>query len=88
MTHHARGVSLKAWSDWKIDVQRAFDAAPYRYDSNRPKVIKALDNIDEDIKTLWNNYIRTNPNDEYEWDSFLTWLNATIRDQGNDEVAT
>ena len=82
------GASLKAWSDWKIDIQRAFDAAPYKYDNDRTRVIKALDHIHEDIKTMWNNHIRTDINDEYDWDAFITWLDATVRDQGNDEVAT
>ena len=81
------GASLKAWSDWKIEVQRAFDAAPYKYDNDRTKVIKALSHLDEDGKTLWNNHIRTNPDNEYDWEAFTTWLDTTVRDQGNDEVA-
>jgi hypothetical protein len=80
------GATLKAWSDWKIEIQRAFDAAPYKYDNDRTKVIKALSHLDEDSKTLWNNYILTNPEDEYDWEAFLVWLDTTIRDQGNDEV--
>jgi hypothetical protein len=82
------GASLKAWGDWKIDTQRAFDAAPYKYDNDRTKVIKALDHINEDIKTMWNNYIRTAPDNEYNWEAFITWLDDTVRDQGNDEVTT
>ena len=82
------GATLKAWSDWKIEIQRAFDTAPYKYDNDRTKVIKALSHLDEDSKTLWNNYIRTNPGDEYDWEAFLVWLDTTVRDQGNDEVAT
>ena len=82
------GATLKAWSDWKIEVQRAFDASPYKYDNNCTKVIKALSHLDEDSKTLWNNHIRTHPDEEYDWEAFITWLKDTIRDQGNDEVAT
>ena len=82
------GSTLKAWSDWKIEIQRAFDASPYKYDNDCTKVIKALSHLDEDSKTLWNNHIRTNPEDEYDWEAFLAWLDTTVRDQGNDEVAT
>jgi len=82
------GASLKAWSDWKIDVQRAFDAAPYKYDNDRTKTIKALDHIHGDIKTIWNSHICTAPDEEYDWEAFITWLDMTIRDQGNDEMAT
>ena len=82
------GATLKAWSDWKIEIQRAFDASPYKYDNDCTKVIKALSHLDEDSKTLWNNYIRTNPAEEYDWEAFITWLDTTVRDQGNDEIAT
>lgn len=82
------GATLKAWSDWKIEIQRAFDAAPYKYDNDRSKVIKALIHLHEDSKTMWNNHIRTAPDDEYDWEAFITWLDATVRDQGNDEVTT
>ena len=59
------GATLRAWSDWKIEIQRAFDASPYKYNNDYTKVIKALKHLDEDSKTLWNNHIRTNPEDEY-----------------------
>lgn len=80
------GASLKAWSDWKIEIQRAFDASLYKYDNDRTKVIKALIHLSEDCKTIWNNHIRTAPDDEYNWEAFMNWLNTTIRDQGNDEI--
>jgi hypothetical protein len=82
------GATLKAWSDWKIEIQRAFDASPYKYDNDRTKVIKALIHLHEDCKTMWNNHIRTAPDDEYNWQAFSTWLDSTIRDQGNDEIKT
>ena len=82
------GASLREWSDWKIEIQRAFDAAPYKYDNDCAKVIKALDHLNQDSKTMWNNHVRTSPDEEYDWEAFLSWLNETIRDQGNDEVTT
>ena len=66
------GATLKAWSDWKIEIQRAFDASPYKYDNDRTKVIKALIHLHEDCKTMWNNHIRTAPDDEYNWQAFST----------------
>ena len=74
------GVSLKAQSDQKIDIQRAFDVSPYKYDNDYTKVIKALDYIYSDIKIMWNNYIRTAPNDEYDQAAFITQLDTTVRD--------
>ena len=47
-----RGALLRAWSIWKRDIQRAFDAAPYKYDNNRSKVIKAVIHLHEDYKTM------------------------------------
>ena len=46
------GATLKAWSDWKIEIQRAFDVSPYKYDNDYIKVIKALSHLNEDLKTL------------------------------------
>ncbi|EED14525.1 hypothetical protein TSTA_107320 [Talaromyces stipitatus ATCC 10500] len=72
--------TLKAWSDWKIEIQQAFDASLYKYDNNRTKVIKALIHLHEDCKTMWNNHIRSAPDDKYNWKAFSTWLNSTIQD--------
>ena len=60
------GASLKAWSDWKMEIQRAFRGAPYKYDNDCTKVIKALTHLDEDYKTLWNNHVRGTPDDEFD----------------------
>ena len=82
------GATLKAQSDQKIEIQRAFDVSLYKYDNDYTKVIKALSHLDEDSKILQNNYIRTNPNEEYDQEAFLAQLDTTVRDQGNNEVAT
>jgi len=82
------GASLKAWSDWKMEIQRAFRGAPYKYDNDYAKVIKVVSHLDEDCKALWNNHVREAPSDEEDWEAFISWVNATTRDQGNDELAT
>ena len=82
------GTTLKSWSNWKMEIQRAFDAAPYKYDNDRAKVIKALIHLHEDCKTMWNNHICTAPDDEYDWEAFIAWLDTTVRDQGNNDLAT
>ena len=74
------GATLKAQSNQKIKIQRAFDVSPYKYDNDYTKVIKVLSYLNEDLKTLQNNYIRTNLDKEYDQDVFLTQLNVTIRD--------
>ena len=71
-----------------MEIQRAFRGAPYKYDNDCTKVIKALTHLDEDYKTLWNNHVRGTPDDEFDWEAFTTWLDTTVRDQGNDELAT
>ena len=47
-----------------MEIQRAFRRAPYKYDNNCSKVIKAVSYLDEDCKALWNNHVREAPNDE------------------------
>jgi hypothetical protein len=82
------GATLKLWTNWKLEITRAFDGAPYKYDNDRTKVIKALMHLHEDCKTLWNNHIRRHPDDEYDWKTFISWVEQTIRDHGNFEMNT
>jgi hypothetical protein len=82
------GATLKQWTNWRLEVNRAFDGAPYKYDNDRTKVIKALMHLSEDCKTLWNNHIRRRPNDEYDWKAFTNWIEKTVRDHGNFEMST
>jgi hypothetical protein len=82
------GASLKQWTNWKMEITRAFVAAPYKYDNDHTKVIKALMHLHKDCKIMWNNHIRLCPDDEYVWEKFLTWIGNTIRDHGNFEMNT
>ncbi|ODQ70998.1 hypothetical protein LIPSTDRAFT_333480 [Lipomyces starkeyi NRRL Y-11557] len=82
------GATLKQWTNWRLEVNRAFDGAPYKYDNDRTKVIKALMHLSEDCKTLWNNHIRRSSNDEYDWKAFTNWIERTVRDHGNFEMNT
>ena len=82
------GATLKLWTNWKLEINRAFDGAPYKYDNDRTKVIKALIHLHDDCKTLWNNHLRRHPSEEYDWKAFSTWVEKTIRDHGNFEDNT
>ena len=82
------GATLKLWTNWKMEITRAFDGAPYKYDNDRTKVIKALMHLHDDCKTLWNNHVRRHPEDEYNWKTFISWVERTIRDHGNFEMNT
>jgi hypothetical protein len=31
------GATLKLWTNWKLEINRAFDGAPYKYDNDRTK---------------------------------------------------
>ena len=82
------GATLKLWTNWKLEINRAFDGALYKYDNDWTKVIKALMHLYDDCKTLWNNHICRHPDNEYNWAAFIAWIEKTIRDYGNFEMNT
>jgi len=97
--HHPRGpkvthvqtlehtASLRKWGDWKHDVQRVFDADPFIY-RKQPwnKVLKALDYVDEYLKSLWTTHLTQHPDDEKDWDVFLQWTKRNIAQGLNSET--
>ena len=45
--------SLREWGDWKRDIERVFEGDPYTYQSGGQKILKALDYLDSNLKSLW-----------------------------------
>jgi hypothetical protein len=44
--------SLREWEDWRRDVERVFKADPHTYKRDELKIIKALDYVDQGMKSL------------------------------------
>ena len=45
--------SLREWGDWKKDIERVFEGDPYTYRTGSQKILKALDYLDSNLKSLW-----------------------------------
>ena len=48
--------SLREWGDWKRDIKRVFEGDPYIYKKGGQKILKALDYLDPNLKSLWYTY--------------------------------
>ena len=44
--------SLREWGDWKKDIERVFEGDPYTYRTGSQKILKALDYLDSNLKSL------------------------------------
>ena len=44
--------SLREWGDWKRDVERLFKRDPQTYQAGSQKILKALDYLDNSLKSL------------------------------------
>src|SRR5436305_10809117 len=45
--------SLREWGDWKKDIERVFEGDPSTYRTGAQKILKALDYLDSNLKSLW-----------------------------------
>ena len=45
--------SLREWGDWKKDIERVFEGDPFTYRTGAQKILKALDYLDSNLKSLW-----------------------------------
>ena len=78
--------SLREWGDWKKDIERVFEGDPYTYRTGSQKILKALDYVDPDLKSLWYTH-----NDQQrgirKWRIFLSWTRDNIQN-GQNATAT
>jgi hypothetical protein len=44
--------SLQEWGDWKKDIEQVFEGDPYMYQKRSQKILKALDYLDSNLKSL------------------------------------
>ena len=44
--------SLREWGDWKKDIERVFEGDPYTYRTGLQRILKALDYLDSNLKSL------------------------------------
>jgi hypothetical protein len=78
--------SLREWGDWKKDIERVFEGDPYTYRTGSQKILKALDYLDSNLKSLWYTF-----NDQQKgvgkWSTFINWTRDNIQN-GQNATAT
>jgi Zinc knuckle len=77
--------SIRAWTDWKADLERMWRGAAWKYQSDDLKVIKATSKMDRACRARWTSYLRNNPADESNYSHFLEWTRTLIKDNVNFE---
>jgi hypothetical protein len=78
--------SLREWGDWKKDIERVFEGDPYTYRTGSQRILKAIDYLDTNLKSLWYTF-----NDQQKgigrWSTFINWTRDNIQD-GQNATAT
>lgn len=78
--------SLREWGDWKKDIERVFEGDPSTYRTGAQKILKALDYLDSNLKSLWYTF-----SDRQEgigrWSIFINWTRDNIQN-GQNATAT
>jgi Zinc knuckle len=77
--------SIRAWTDWKADLERMWRGASWKYQSDDLKVIKATSKMDRACRARWTSYLRNNPAHEKDYSHFLEWTRTLIKDNVNFE---
>jgi hypothetical protein len=77
--------SIRAWTDWKADLERMWRGASWKYQSDDLKVIKATSKMDRACRARWTSYLRNNPANERNYSHFLEWTRTLIKDNVNFE---
>jgi len=78
--------SLREWGDWKKDIERVFEGDPYTYQTGAQKILKALDYLDSNLKSLWYTYSDQGDGIK-QWSVFLGWTRDNIQN-GQNATAT
>ena len=63
--------SLRQWTDWKADLQRAYLGAPNRYRTGQAKIIMANQYMAKDCRSQWDTYSKETPKEEGDFKAFL-----------------
>ena len=79
-------MSLQEWGDWKKDIERVFEGDPFTYRTGAQKILKALDYLDSNLKSLWYTF-----SDQQKgvgrWSIFINWTWDNIQN-GQNATAT
>ncbi len=80
--------SLREWGDWKKDIERVFEGDLDLYQRGTQKILKALDYLDSNLKSLWYTY-SGQKGDGYtkKWSTFVNWTRDNIQ-HGQNATAT
>jgi hypothetical protein len=80
--------SLREWGDWKRDIERVFEGDPDTYETGAQKILKALDYLDLNLKSLWYTYSeQRRARNTRKWSTFLQWTRNNIQ-HGQNATAT
>jgi hypothetical protein len=71
--------TLSFWIEWKADLARVWQLAPWTYRKGHKKISKACSFMDKDCRTLWNTYKRRHPAELDDYDHFLQWTKTLIK---------
>jgi hypothetical protein len=71
--------SFRAWTDWKADLERVWAGAPWKYERDTLKIIKAVSKMDKACRARWNAYVRINPTRDNDYGHFLDWTRTLVR---------
>jgi hypothetical protein len=78
--------SLREWGDWKRDIERVFEGDPDTYQKGAQKILKALDYLDSNLKSLWYTYSEQKGGVK-KWPIFVNWARDNIQN-GQNATAT
>jgi hypothetical protein len=78
--------SLREWGDWKKDIERVFEGDPYTYRTGSQKILKALDYLDTNLKSLWYTFSHQQKGIG-KWSTFVNWTRDNIQN-GQNATAT
>ncbi|KAK9426833.1 hypothetical protein V1505DRAFT_153967 [Lipomyces doorenjongii] len=70
--------SFRAWTDWTV-LERVWAGAPWKYQRDNLKIIKAVSKMDKVCRARWNGYVRINPDKEDDYAHFLGWTRTLFR---------
>ncbi|KAK9427042.1 hypothetical protein V1505DRAFT_417712 [Lipomyces doorenjongii] len=71
--------SFRAWTDWKADLERVWAGAPWKYQRDNFKIIKAVSKMGKACRARWNGYVRINPDKGEDYAHFLGWTRTLVR---------
>ena len=80
----ALNTSVQKRKRWLSDLERAFEAAPYRFKTEASRIFHALDNCDEECREHWDAYLDSTEDGgvaaRKDWRKFVDWTATLLKD--------